>query len=853
MFSFLTLTVIYKLVFTRASYYIYLIFLFFFADLFPVASCEASVVTGSETSNVNEYVFEPSLYKGGNFDQAALEKLTQPDAILPGDYNVDIYVNNQFLGSDKVSFQTQNSHVLPCITPELIKKVGFKNVSGKGLSSNTCLFLNEYEPQASSQFSLSNFRLDITVPQTLLNIKPRGWISSDEYDTGVNLGYLNYVTNYYHVSYSNAAITSQDSAWMSINGGINFDTWQYRQSNTATWTQQQGYSWHTLRGYIQRPLPALNSQFMLGQLITNGNSFSGMNYNGINLSTSQAMLPDTMQGYAPVVHGIASSNAKISVRQNGNEIYQTSVPPGAFEISDLNPTSTSGDLLVQVTEADGTVKTFSVPFSAVPESIRPGVSRYNFTVGKTRSMKKDASFGDFIYQRGLTNALTANGGVRTSQDYLATVLGGVYGSQFGAFGTDFTFSRASLPQDITLQGWMSHLNWSKTFSSSGTTISLGSYRYSSSGYRDFSTILGLRDNALTATSWLDYSVSQRSRFDITMSQNMKEYGNVFITAATQDYRNEQSRDTQLQFGYSQNFSHGISMNISITRQKVGGYEETATTETATSLSFSIPLFPNSTNSASLSSTYTHSGSDQYQTSVSGNLDEQQTTTYSVGATHEQLDGMNTFSGSVQKRLPKTTLGVNASTGSGYWQVSGNAQGALAVHSGGVTFGPYLGDTFGLIEAKGAEGAALFSSPQTRIDNNGYALVSSMTPYRYNYVSLDPQGMAGNAEILDSQKRVVPVSGAAVKVIFRTRSGTAMLISARTPQGKNIPMGAQVFNEKNEEIGITGQGGQIYARADNTKGVLRVSWGENSQCRLPYSLSKNDSKMPLVYLTVTCNK
>jgi outer membrane usher protein len=41
-------------------------------------------------------------------------------------------------------------------------------------------------------------------------------------------------------------------------------------------------------------------------------------------------------------------------------------------------------------------------------------------------------------------------------------------------------------------------------------------------------------------------------------------------------------------------------------------------------------------------------------------------------------------------------------------VAGNVRGALAVHAGGITLGPYLGDTFALIEAKGAEGARLFN-------------------------------------------------------------------------------------------------------------------------------------------------
>ncbi len=74
----------------------------------------------------------------------------------------------------------------------------------------------------------------------------------------------------------------------------------------------------------------------------------------------------------------------------------------------------------------------------------------------------------------------------------------------------------------------------------------------------------------------------------------------------------------------------------------------------------------------------------------------------------------------------------------------------------------------LVEAKGAEGAKVYNSSQLEINDSGYALVPAVTPYRYNRISLDPQGMDGDAELVDSEKQVAPVAGAAVKVVFRTR-------------------------------------------------------------------------------------
>lgn len=50
-------------------------------------------------------------------------------------------------------------------------------------------------------------------------------------------------------------------------------------------------------------------------------------YRGIKLASDESMLPQSQRGFAPVVRGIAQSNAMVTIRQNNSVIYQTSVPP----------------------------------------------------------------------------------------------------------------------------------------------------------------------------------------------------------------------------------------------------------------------------------------------------------------------------------------------------------------------------------------------------------------------------------------------------------------------------------------------------------------------------------------------
>lgn len=51
---------------------------------------------------------------------------------------------------------------------------------------------------------------------------------------------------------------------------------------------------------------------------------------GAQLASDDNMLPDSQKGFAPVIHGIARGTAQVTIKQNGYEIYQSTVPPGPF-------------------------------------------------------------------------------------------------------------------------------------------------------------------------------------------------------------------------------------------------------------------------------------------------------------------------------------------------------------------------------------------------------------------------------------------------------------------------------------------------------------------------------------------
>jgi outer membrane usher protein len=578
------------------------------------------------------------------------------------------------------------------------------------------------------------------------------------------------------------------------------------------------------------------------------------------------MLPDSQHGYAPVVRGVAQTNARVVIRQGGNEIYQTTVPPGPFLIQDLYSTSYQGDLQVEVREADGRISTFTVPFSAVPDSMRPGASRYNVTAGRVRDVPDSrAVFTDITYQRGLSNALTGNIGARLAKDYQSFLLGAVTGTPIGAFGANITYSTTKAFDGTRISGGLASLTYSHTFQPTSTTFSLAGYRYSTRGYRDLVDALGERAAAERGGTWSSSTFQQRNQLVANISQSFGSYGQVYLSASASDYYNTQSRDTRMQFGYSNSYK-SLSYNLSFARQRTVPFDNTrpdlmsqgttfgreGRTENIVMLSLSMP-FGTGPRSASISGGVTRSARGaSYQTSVSGMADEAQTLSYGASVSREAEGGSN-LSVNAQKNLAATTIGGSFSQGSGYSQVSANARGAAVVHSGGLTLGPYLGETFGLIEAKGASGAGVRNGTGARIDDSGYALIPSLTAYRYNSVALDSQGIGRNVELDGNQQRVAPYAGAAVKLRFATRTGYALLVKAALLDGSALPLGADVYDNTGAGIGMVGQGGQVYARVGEKQGWLTVKWGKSrqEQCTINYDLSESDMSLALHRVAARC--
>ncbi|TQI81245.1 outer membrane usher protein [Serratia fonticola] len=818
----------------------------------------------------NAFEFDDSMLVGGAKEQNSIARFNQANTIEPGTYQVDIFINGTFLSRQSLVFAAgERGEVSACFSRDMLIEAGILPDSIKEKSSDAaqCLNFEQQVEGASSRFDFARLRLDLFVPQALMQRKARGAVSSSDLSAGETVAFANYDTNYYRTQ---ASGNTTESTYLGLNSGLNLGLWQFRQQSTFTHFNSDNSPshsrWNSVRNYVQRPLPSIGSQLTLGDSFTSGSLFSSLGFRGVQLETDDRMLPESQRGYAPTIRGVAATTAKVSVSQSGVQIYQTTVAPGAFVIDDLYPTSYQGDLVVEVQEADGRVSSFTVPFSAVSDSMRPGQSRVSFSAGQVRNIgNSNAAFGDLTYQAGLTNAITANSGIRVSDGYQALLGGAVFASQLGALGVNATYSRADL-WDTTVNGWRVGATYSRTFTPTSTTLALAGYRYSTDGYRDLSDVLGLREARSSDEVWSSNTYQQSNQFVATISQGLGEYGQLYFSGSTSTYRGGRGRDTQYQMAYSHTYN-SFSYNLSLGRQQTGitptglvsqNNTNNSMTQNIVMLSVSVP-WGSGPRSPLISAGVTHqtgaNSNTNYQTAIAGTLGEDQSLSYSVNGAFNSGGEGGSMGANLVKQLPIVTLGGSFSQGKNYTQGGASARGAAVVHSGGVTLGPYLGDTFALIEADGVKGAQVMNGMGAKINDSGYAIVPSLVPYRYNEISLDAKGIENqSAELTENQQRVAPYAGSVVKVRFKTLEGYALLIKLSNAAGDSLPLGSNVYDSNNTVVGLVGQGNQIYARASGKQGKLRVKWGESAaeQCTLNYDLRGQDMKQSLFRLALPCN-
>ncbi|SQH95281.1 putative outer membrane usher protein [Salmonella enterica subsp. salamae] len=833
------------------------------------------------TADVVEY--DSSFLMGDGAASIDVSRYSDGNPTPVGTYTVKVFVNEKPVASQTIPFiDVGKKSAEACLTPKNLAQlhikqpeiVGEKAVLKRGdEESDDCLNLPALIDQSSVEFDMGDQRLDITVPQAWVKKGYEGYVEPSLWESGIPAALLSYNINGYHNTNNGV---DNDSMYAAFNTGVNLGAWRFRANGNYNWDKDNGSNFDFQNRYVQRDLPALRSQLIMGESYTTGETFDSVSIRGVRLYSDSRMLPSQLANYAPVIRGVANTNAKVTVTQSGYKIYEATVPPGPFEINDLSPSGYGSDLIVTIEEADGSKRTFSQPFSSVMQMQKPGVGRWDFSAGEVNDddIHDKPYLAQGTYYYGLNNYLTAYSGIQgTNNHYLAGLIGVGLNTPFGALALDVTHSRTEIPDDKTYQGQSYRLTWNKLIEPTNTSFNVAAYRYSTQDYLGLNDALQLIDEAKNndddQRDTMDNYARMKNQITLSISQPLQDgeidYGSFYLSGSWTDYWATGDSRSDYTLGYGKGFSWG-SMSINLQRT----WDEDGEKDDSLYINLSIPLANllggedrrSGFTSLSTQMRTDFNGGHNLSMNSSGN-NEDNTLNYSVntGYTMQKEDkNISDVGGYVSYQSPWGDISASASANNdSNRQYSLSTDGGFILHSGGLTF---TNDNFSnsdalvLVKAPGAKGARINGGGST-IDRWGYGASNALSAYRENQVSLDIDTLENDVELKSTSTMLVPRDGAVVFASFETDQGRSAIITMTRNDGKTIPFGAEVF-EGNTPIGNMGQGGQAFVRGINDRGELTVRWFENNQptrCSATYQLPTDQqtvgSGQTLLLNNITC--
>ncbi|MFU0873981.1 fimbrial biogenesis usher protein [Kluyvera sichuanensis] len=829
-----------------------------------------------------ELYFNPRFLADDPAAVADLSSFEKGQELPPGTYRMDIYLNDGFMTTRDVTFSAgENGHgLMPCLTRGQLASMGLNTAAIKemeALEPDACVPFTEMIKDATVRLDVGQQRLYLTIPQAYMGNQARGYISPELWDNGITAGLLNY--NFTGNNVQNRVGGSSQYAYLNLQSGLNVGAWRLRDN--STWSYSSGSSsenkWQHVNTWLERDITPFRSRLTLGDSYTNGDVFDGINFRGAQLASDDNMLPDSQKGFAPVIHGIARGTAQVSIKQNGYEIYHSTVPPGPFTINDLYAAGNGGDLQVAIKEADGSVQSFTVPYSSVPVLQREGHTRYALTAGKYRSgndLQEDPTFFQSTLMHGLPAGWTLYGGTQLADRYRAFNLGvGKNMGDLGALSVDITQANAMLPDDSEQQGQSVRFLYNKSLSELGTNIQLVGYRYSTQGYYSFADTTYQRMSGHSVvtedgpvyvkpkfTDYYNLAYSKRGKVQVSVTQQLGRTATLYVSGSRQSYWGTDSADEQFQVGLNTAVSDiNWTLSYSLTKNAwQDGRDQMLAVNV--NIPFSHWLRSDSQSvwrhaSASYSMSDDLNGRMSNLAGLYGTLLEDNNLSYSVQtgyASGGEGSSGSTGYAALNYRGGYGNANVGYSHSDSLKQLYYGMSGGVLAHANGVTLSQPLNDTVVLVSAPGAEGTRIENQTGVRTDWRGYAVLPYATEYRENRVALDTNSLADNVDLDDAVVNVVPTHGAIVRAKFKTRVGMKLLMTL-THRGKLVPFGAVVTSADNQNSSIVADNGLVYLSGMPLAGKVQVVWGEgdDARCVADYHIPNESQEQTLIQLSAVC--
>lgn len=787
-------------------------------------------------SNAEDIQFNTDILDVKDRDNINISQFSRAGYLMPGNYSFAIRINNRdALPDESIDWLTPENDPKgsePCLTPALVRQFNLKPEVFSHLHwvrGGQCLSIASLKGM-EARGDLGSSTLYLSIPQAYLDYVAPNWDPPSLWDNGLGGILFDYYLNG-QTRHTNGSKGSQYNS-LSGNGTLGANAgswrlradWQARYDHTAESREHNQPSWDWSRYYAYRALPALRSKLTIGEDSFYSDIFDSFRFTGVSLLSDDNMLPPNLRGYAPEVTGVAKTNAKVVISQQGRVLEETQVAAGPFRIQDLSE-MVSGELDVRVEEQDGSIQRFTVNTASVPYLTRPGSIRYKTALGRPSDRRHNYNgplFASGEISVGVSNGWSVYGGGIGGESYSSLAAGiGRDLLAFGAISLDATQSRARLPHDgKTYSGSSWRVSYSKRFDETDSQVTFAGYRFSQRNFMSMSDYLDAR-------TYRYRDGSNKEMYTITFNQQISSIGlSAYLNYSHQNYWDRPS-DDRYALTMTRYFSLGSLRNMSLSatayRNKYSG-----TKDDGMYLSLSVPW--GSAGNVGYNGTFNRHDS-MNQVTYYGRNGERDNYQLSAGATRggETASGFWSHDGDIAR------VDANASYQAGrYTSMSLAAQGGITATMKGTALHRtnMIGGTRLMLDTDGVAGVPIKGfGANTTTNRFGIAVVADINSYYRNKVSIDLDALPDNADATRSIVQATLTEGAIGYRKFDVVSGGKAMAIIRFTDGTFPPFAAMIQNAKHQLVGIIEDNGSVYLSGIKPGERMTVFSGSDAICQL----------------------
>ena len=527
---------------------------------------------------------------------------------------------------------------------------------------------------------------------------------------------------------------------------------------------------------------------------------NAVRFGGIRWGRNFAIRPDLLTTPLLTTGGTAAVPSTVDVFVNNQRVSSLNVPPGPFVIDNVPTVSGGGDVRVVVRDALGREQTVTQSFYSGVVLLAPGLSQYSVNLGPVRenyaleSFRYGGMFGAATYRRGLSDSLTVEGHAEYAAGD-AHALGLNIAKRIDILGI-LTATLAG-GGNAHGEGALAGIGWERRERQMSFVFNTS---YATPGFRQ------VAESAITGFILKARTLAQAS-LDLGPRRGSIALAEVYAT-----YRDAPNQQT---FSASYSAALGPRASLNLTLSDTSG----ATSSRSVFLTYTLALGPRR---AFTATAIGGQGDGAPQNELFATLLENPPVGpgygWRVGAASSgnyDLDGRAQFNALDVEAEAARNQGVSGQ--------SLFVNGAATLLNGDFNLTRSVSGSFGSVDVGGIAGIPVYLDNQyvTKTDANGRALLHNLRAYEDNRISVAPEELPLDTEILGRQVVLAPPFRSGVVARFpvsRIHGATFRLVTA---DGRPVPPGAQVnFNGGTFPVALDGV---TYVTTLAAAGTGHASW------------------------------